>query len=156
MNLTIEPYPKRRAKAPKRAFKRVKKEKTVSRLTKDLDAVFSRFVRLSNANVDGNVQCFTCPHFAHYKKIHAGHYISRYYKLTRWEEKNVKPQCFMCNIYRKGNAVIFRRNLVKEYGEETILAMEATTDILVRGGLEGDFLREKIAYYQALLITLKI
>ena len=140
------PSKKRRtpSKRPKTARRRKNKEKTVSVLTKELDALVSRFVRLSRADTEGMVTCYTCGHKAHYKKIHAGHYITRYFKATRWDLRNLRPQCFMCNIYRKGNAVIFRQNLVKEYGEEEIKEMEKSVDFLIRGGLYKEYLQEQI------------
>ena len=145
------PSKKRRtsSKRPKTALKRKKKEKTISALTKELDTVVSRFVRLSRADPEGMVICYTCGHKAHYKKIHAGHYITRFFKATRWDLRNLRPQCFMCNIYRKGNAVIFRQNLVKEYGEEEIKEMEKSVDFLVRGGLRREYLQEQIAVFAA-------
>lgn len=124
---------------------------------KDLDAVFSRFVRLSNANADGMVECYTCPHVVHYKKIHAGHYVSRFYKATRWDEDNVRPQCMMDNLWKRGDPVVFRENLVKELGEARVKELEQSRHISMK--LQREFLCEKIAYYEtkvALLITLKI
>ena len=110
-----------------------KKPKQKKIKIKDVDTVFSRFIRLSHADQNGDVQCFTCDFKASYKKLHAGHYISRYYKITRWNENNVKPQCMMCNIYKKGNAAIFRRNLVTLIGETAVQDMEGQIDHLVRG-----------------------
>lgn len=132
---------------PRLSQKSVKKEKSVSKLTKDLDIVFSKFVRFSHAK-NGLCACYTCGHEAPFKKIHAGHYITRFYKATRWDERNVKPQCFMCNIYRKGNAVIFRQKLVKELGEEEVKEMEVSVNMLIRGGLDRQYLQDKIAYYK--------
>ena len=127
---------------------KLKKEKSITKLTKELDKWFSLYVRLSNAYKDGLVHCYTCTSVSHYKKIHAGHYISRYYKATRWDERNVRPQCFMCNIFRKGNAVIFRRNLVNEIGDVAVEEMEKSVDVLLRGGFKVDFFLEKIVFYK--------
>ena len=124
-----------------------KKEKTVSQLQKELDVLFSRHIRYSNSE-DGVCTCYTCGHKNEVKKMHAGHYITRFFKTTRWDERNVKPQCFMCNIYRKGNAVLFRQNLVRDYGLPAVEEMEKSVNFLLRGGLKREWLEEKIAYYK--------
>lgn len=125
-------------------------EVSVSKLTKELDTLFSRVLRLSTAK-DEICTCYTCGLQIHYKKIHAGHYISRYYKITRWDERNVKTQCLMCNIYRKGNSFIFRQNLVRDYGEETIKSMEESAKMLVRGTSFKEDLLKNIDIYKAKL-----
>lgn len=125
-----------------------KKPKSVSKLTKDLDTVFSRFVRMSRMDSEGIVQCYTCDFKAHYKKIHAGHYISRWYKSTRWHENNVRPQCFMCNIYKKGNNVVYRVNLIKEIGVEAVEEMEKDTIVTWKmGKLDAETLQKQIAIF---------
>lgn len=124
MKLTVEPYPKRRAKASKPSKVKLKKERSISALIKDLDAVMSRFVRLSRADKEGMVQCFTCDKFFHYKKIQNGHYISRFYKAVRWDEDNCRPQCMWCNMYKNGDAANFRERLVIEIGLPKVLALE--------------------------------
>jgi hypothetical protein len=133
--------PRRRAK---RAPGRVKREKSISALTKELDALVSRSVRLSAMDKNGMVECYTCGHRVHYKKIHCGHYIMRFFRVTRWDRKNLRPQCYLCNIYRKGNAVIFRRKLVLEYGDEVVKQMEDSVDLLIRGGLSREYLEKCI------------
>jgi hypothetical protein len=133
----------------------VKKEKSISKLTKELDTIFSKFIRLSHAK-NGLCACYTCGHESPIKKIHAGHYITRYYKATRWDERNVRPQCFMCNIYRKGNSVIFRQNLVRELGEDIVKEMESSANILIRGGLDRDMLLGKITHYKKIVDNLPL
>jgi hypothetical protein len=137
--VTLKP---RRSRKTKRS--KAKREKSISALTKELDALVSRVVRLGACDSEGMVKCYTCGHKAHYKKIHCGHYITRYYKETRWNKRNLKPQCFMCNIYRKGNAIIYRRNLVLEFGEEEVKQMEYSVDPLIRGGLSREYLEKCI------------
>ena len=128
----IKRIPMRRKTRLRRHLKpiRAKKGKVT---VKALDKLFSLFVRLSGADKEGLVRCYTCPYVAHWKKIHAGHYISRWYKRTRWDENNVRPQCFSCNIWRKGNAVVFRHNLVDELGRELVEQMEKTAREMQKG-----------------------
>ena len=80
------------------------KKPTRSKLVKKLDVVFSQWVRLSNADHRGFCRCVTCGKEGHWKTggIQAGHFISRKHYSTRWDERNVKPQCVACNVYKAG------------------------------------------------------
>lgn len=80
-------------------------------LIKKLDSVFSLFIRLKFADKNGNVRCFTCGAFKHYKEIQNGHYVTRGKYSTRWDEDNCRPQCYGCNIGRNGNYPVFSQKL---------------------------------------------
>ena len=103
------------------------KKLTRSKLIKKLDAIFSRWVRLSNS-VNEICTCVTCGKESHWKDIQAGHFISRKHYSTRWDERNVLPQCVGCNVFKYGeqykyslylgnklskNLLIESRNIIK-------------------------------------------
>lgn len=98
---------------------------TVSKLKKKLDAIFSKYVRLSNADKNGYVKCYTCGVKKYWEKdgMQAGHFMSRKHTATRFDEQNVKPQCYSCNCHFYGRQFIFGKNLDKEYGEGTADAL---------------------------------
>ena len=101
--------------------------KTISKLKKDLDKVFSEFIRLRNASKDGIIKCFTCNKTGHYKKgFHAGHFQSRRFLATRWNEDNVQNQCVKCNLYSQGEQYKFSQNLGEEKSKE-LEALARTT-----------------------------
>ena len=81
---------------------RTAKKPTRSKLVKKLDVVFSQYIRLSNADNNGYCTCVTCNKKFHWKEIQAGHFMSRKHYSIRWDERNVKPQCVACNVYRAG------------------------------------------------------
>jgi hypothetical protein len=81
---------------------RTAKKPTRSKLVKKLDVVFSQYIRLSNADNNGFCTCVTCKNRFHWKEIQAGHFMSRKHYSIRWDERNVKPQCVACNVYRAG------------------------------------------------------
>ena len=83
-------------------------------LRKDLDAIFSRVIRLSFADENGNVQCYTCPRKDHYKKMQNGHFVPRQYLATRYDERNCRPQCYACNMLLNGQPSTFARKLEEE------------------------------------------
>ncbi len=136
----------------KKAVKGKKKPKGVSKLMKELDLIFSRWVRLSNADQEGFVSCYTCGHTSHYKKMQNGHYISRFYKKYRFDERNCRVQCSMCNMWKSGDIPTFRMKLVEELGLEVVQEMESDYKDLHR--LEVGFLEERIAHYTQMIAGL--
>ena len=94
--------------------------KTHAKLKKELDTVFSQFIRWSNADADGNVECYTCGIRKPVKQMQNGHFQSRRHTSTRWHLQNCKPQCVACNMYRQGEQYKFGNKLVSEYGQEAI------------------------------------
>jgi hypothetical protein len=81
---------------------RTAKKPTRSKLVKKLDVVFSQYIRLSNADNNGYCTCVTCNKTFFWKEIQAGHFMSRKHYSIRWDERNVKPQCKSCNLFRYG------------------------------------------------------
>lgn len=77
------------------------KKKTRSKVVKELDAVFSQYIRRRNAKND-IAECVTCGKKDHWKKLQAGHFQSRKHYSTRWDEDNVQVQCSGCNVFRYG------------------------------------------------------
>src|SRR3990167_4502451 len=92
------------------------KEKSISKLMKEADRLMSLSVRQKYANQDGNVKCYTCPYINHWKKMQNGHLVSRFYKETRYDERNCRPQCYTCNMWRNGMTPHFAAKLQKELG----------------------------------------
>lgn len=94
---------------------------TVSKLKKKLDTIFSKYVRLSHADKSGYVKCYTCGVKKYWEKdgMQAGHFMSRKHTSTRFDEKNVMPQCYSCNCHFYGRQFEFGKNLDKQFGEGT-------------------------------------
>lgn len=138
------------------------KEKSISKLIKECDRLFSIEVRRKLYPINSNAQnkgvfviptdlldsnfCFTCGKIFPIKKLHCGHYVSRWYKAARWDFDNCRPQCAMCNLWRKGDSVRFRQNLIKEIGIERVEAVEAKRDVPTK--LTREFLQAKIQELQ--------
>ena len=99
------------------------KKPTRSKLIKKLDVVFSQWVRLSNADSKGNCTCVTCGKVGHWKTggIQAGHFMSRKHYSTRWDERNVKPQCVGCNVFKSGEQYKYSLYLGKQLSEELMI-----------------------------------
>ena len=96
------------------------KKPTRSKIVKKLDTVFSEYIRKSRADKNGYCQCITCSKTFHWKKIQAGHFMSRKHYSTRWDEDNVFPQCVACNMFRSGEQYLYSLALGKEKSEEML------------------------------------
>ena len=100
-------------------IKKKSRKPTVTKLKKKLDTVFSKYIRLKDADALGYVQCYTCGVKKLWEKdgMQAGHFMSRKHTVTRWDERNVKPQCYSCNCHFYGRQYEFGLHLDNEYGE---------------------------------------
>ena len=94
------------------------KKLTRSKLIKKLDKVFSLYIRQRYAK-NKIAKCFTCGKQDHYKKLQCGHFQSRKYYSTRWDETNCQVQCAGCNVFKYGEQFVFGVNLNKKYGQGT-------------------------------------
>lgn len=96
------------------------KLKTYKYYKNKLDEVFSGYIRTRDTQHNGFAKCITCPEVLPYKKLQAGHYISRSYLATRWEPLNVAAQCGGCNLYKKGAPDEFALVLLNLYGADIL------------------------------------
>jgi hypothetical protein len=92
------------------------KDENVKDLIKELDRVFSIYIRTRYMDHQGIVKCFTCGDFHHWSKGDCGHYISRDNKPLRWDETNCQFQCKKCNVILKGNYPAYSQALIRKYG----------------------------------------
>ena len=96
-------------KAPKKP-----KKKTTSQLKKELDRWFSIYIRLKYADDNGMVACYTCGSKKNWKELQNGHFVSRGYLATRFDETNVRVQCWGCNGFGGGRLAVFATKLEAE------------------------------------------
>jgi|TARA_R100001460_G_scaffold81690_2_gene122584 hypothetical protein len=91
------------------------------KLIKKIDRIFSKYIRLKHADHAGNCTCITCGKKAKWDsgQIHAGHFVSRRFLVTRFDERNVYPQCAYCNNWLAGNQYMFGKAIDRIHGEGT-------------------------------------
>jgi len=104
----IKPKPKK-VKLP---TKKKPKARTRSYYVKQLDKVFSEYIRRSKPPV-----CVTCGTKDEWKRLQNGHYYSRTKIPTRWNEDNCWPQCVACNMFRGGNYTEYALFMLQTLGE---------------------------------------
>ena len=86
-------------------------------LIKELDTVFSQFIRLRYAKNE-IAECVTCGKKEHWKKLQNGHFMSRSNYSTRWNEDNCQVQCVGCNVYKAGEQYKYSLYLGNNLAEE--------------------------------------
>ena len=135
-------------KKAKKVAKQAKKPrvKTQSQLKKILDSVFSVHIRKKYADADGNTACYTCGKILPWQHIQNGHFVSRQYLATRWNEDNCRPQCWGCNGYGNGKPLDFEENLKRELGEEHVEKMKASRHQILK--LDRHWYAEQIEKYK--------
>ena len=112
-----------------------------STLVKDLDTVFSKYIRLKDA-IDEIAECVTCGKKDHWKKLQNGHFMSRRHYSTRWDENNVGVQCYGCNITNQGQQFLFAKYLGLEVAEQMVIKSKQTVKF------SDDDLKDMIDYYK--------
>jgi len=127
-------------------------EISVKKLTKDLDDIFSEYIRRSASDENGYCRCVTCRKIGHWKAMQAGHFISRAKKGTRFDEKNVHVQCPICNGFGHGMLIEYKQFLIDTYGPNIINELEYKAK---GGGFNVFALQSLIKLYQNKLKELK-
>lgn len=100
------------------------KKVSLSKLKKETWDMFSKWVRLSMASPDGNVECVTCGRIKNYKEMQAGHFIPGRHGTVLFDERNVHPQCYTCNVVLGGNGPKYYKYMLKRYGQKVIDELE--------------------------------
>lgn len=136
-------FPKRKPlKSPRTRVVRKVKPKGISKLKKQLDAIFSLYIRAKYPK-----RCYTCGKQA--KVLQCGHFVPRIYLPTRWDENNCRPQCVGCNIWGRGQLLDFEERLITELGAEAVSRLKSKRNELWK--LKPEWYETKIAEYKKLL-----
>ena len=96
---------------------KVAKKPLRKNLIKELDTIFSQYIRLRYSKNE-IAECVTCGKKDHWKKLQAGHFMSRSNYSTRWDENNVQVQCVGCNVYKSGEQYKYSLYLGNNLSEE--------------------------------------
>jgi len=91
-------------------YRKKKKPKSPKALAKDKAwNAFSRYIRKSYSDDLGYVQCVTCGIQKQWtgECMQAGHFIDSRNNTVLFDERIVYPQCYSCNIPKKGNKVSY-------------------------------------------------
>ena len=108
------------------------KKKSLSKVIKDTWDLFSTYIRKRDCKkATGTLttgRCYTCGRLIHYAECDAGHYVSRRFKSTLLDERNVNSQCKRCNSFPDATTYRrYREHLIKDYGDGIDIELEETT-----------------------------
>lgn len=120
--------------------KKGKAGKSLADLKKDLDTIFSVYIRIRDNGV-----CITCGSKTFWKYQQNGHYVSRAVLSLRFDEKNCNCQCMACNVFRHGNMDEYALALQKKYGKDILERLHKEKNKIVK--LTPQWYEEKIKYY---------
>lgn len=87
-----------------------------------------RLCRLRAADSNGIATCISCGVKKHWSELQGGHFIERGKHATKIDERNVNPQCRQCNKWgmkKTTTVLVYRKNLIDMYGEESIQELES-------------------------------
>lgn len=85
-----------------------------------------------------NWTCFTCGKYDKSPQMHGGHFISRRYNATLFDEMNVHAQCAGCNMYRGGELHIYAERIISKYGQQAFF------DLIERGKQVKKFTKQDL------------
>lgn len=125
---------------------------TLRSLKNKLDTVFSQWVRRRYATSQGYAVCVTCHKVAPWKELQCGHFVSRVYLATRWDDRNCAVQCYGCNVGRNGNYAEFSAYMLRKFGPGIIDELLARKRSLVKYTIPD--LQSLIEFYQQKLSAL--
>jgi hypothetical protein len=80
------------------------------------DKYFSLYIRQRDSE-NGRAKCCTCGKYV--SEFDCGHFISRRFEATRFDEKNANAQCLKCNRFENGNQYEHGQFIDHKWGEGT-------------------------------------
>ena len=108
--------------------KRIPKERTLKTARKHAWDAFSKWRRLKGCLESTGTKefgrCFTCGMVKKFKDLQCGHFVPGRGNAVLFDEMGTQLQDVRCNIFKGGEQLLFRQNLVKLYGEATVQALE--------------------------------
>ena len=124
-----------------------KRKKRKVDLRAKLDTQFSLFIRARDAMPNGYAKCISCGKIHFWRELQCGHYMSRRYMSTRFDEDNCHAQCVACNMFNQGNIQGYRRGLLEKIGEKRINLIELKAMNSIRKYSDLEY-KELTKYYK--------
>lgn len=116
-----------------------------SKLVKELDSIFSVYIRMSKSN-NGIGTCVTCGSKKPWREMQNGHFYSRGRYPTRWDVDNCHIQDAACNVFLKGNYINYTKYMIDTYGREFVDQLEVKSRTLLK--IKNKELQEMISFYR--------
>lgn len=106
-------------------FPKAKKVKKIpiSKLQKLLWEECKRIIRNTYVRKDGTWECYTCGKIIEDKQnAHTAHFIAKSVcgAFLKYELRNLRICCMMCNVWLGGNGSMYYRHMVEREGQEYV------------------------------------
>jgi hypothetical protein len=128
------------------------KKKSLSSLIKELDGLFSEWLRRGNS-IGGKCHCFICDYSARWQEQQAGHFVDRDQMALRFDINNVYVVCPSCNCFDPDHQDKFEAAILKKRGQDVLDSLEAKKRSLQKW--MPFELQERIDYLKAELKKMK-
>jgi hypothetical protein len=83
------------------------------------DVLFSKYIRLRDADEFGMCKCITCGTRKKWNEMDQGHFQTRKHLSVKYHEKNSNAQCRKCNSFEGGRQYEHGIAIDKKYGAGT-------------------------------------
>lgn len=100
-----------------------KKPDSLPTLIHELDAVFSRYIRLRDT-VNGKVICFICGAKMSFQEAQCAHFIDRDQMPTRYDEINCHAGCEDCNCFDTNHKERYYQAMYSTYGITELIRLQ--------------------------------
>jgi hypothetical protein len=90
---------------------------------KDVDLIYSYYIRLRDADESGYCHCITCNRSVYFYNIDNGHHIKRQWHSHRFNDINCNAQCKACNNWGQGRDVEYQAAIIIKHGEDAVNLM---------------------------------
>lgn len=107
------------------------KKNTLSRVKEKAWNAFSKYIRFKYSK-NGIAECVTCKKKDYWKNLQAGHAVDSRCNSLLFEEKCVHPQCYVCNIRKKGEYGLYATFIIDTYGRETLEYLRSLKHVTVK------------------------
>lgn len=136
----------RRIESRNKLVKKTASKGSLKDLRKELDTIFSRYIRLRVTDEDGMLHCFICGTPIYWRAAQCMHYMPRICKSVRWDEVNCQAGCPTCNGKPLGDRENFAAALDLKYGPGTAEALEIKSKRTAKAA--SLWMSDKIHYYR--------
>jgi hypothetical protein len=116
------------------------------------DRAFSYYIRQRDADDGGTCECPTCGRLAWWKDFDCGHFVSRRFMGTRYEEQNASAQCRRCNKWGSGEQYKHGKYLDEKWGPGTADALVILSQVVCKTSV-GFFLEQEEKFLDRLRVA---
>lgn len=84
--------------------------------------LMSEWTRRRGSIWNGDGECYTCRTLYPWKELQAGHF---YHRKLDFDERNIRKQCALCNVFYNGKRAEYAIRLIRENGLDWMDKLEA-------------------------------